>query len=103
MYLNHKEEKIIGKFFEISDEFENLTLILKWNEYSQITAIYDSYIEDESDCDMDDVQYEEFWSFVFKAIDVFGVPPVCITEDNCFLINYHNFPDEIIADGKKIN
>lgn len=26
-----------------------------------------------------------------------------ITEDDCFLENYHNFLDEIVAGGKKIN
>ena len=103
MYLNDKEEKIIGSFMNVADELEGKLIILNWKDGSQAQGIYDSYIEDELDCDMDDESYEEFWSFVFKAVDIAGEPPVYITEDEYFCINYRNFPEEIIAEGKKIN
>ena len=103
MYLNKKEEKIIGAFMELADELEGKMIILKWKDGSYIQAVYDSYIEDESDCDMDDDNYEEFWSFVFKAIDLKGTPPVNITEDEYFCISYHNFPDEILDGRNKIS
>ena len=66
-------------------------------------ALYDSYIEDESDFEIDENGYEEFWSFVFKVIRADASVPIEITEDDYFLINYRNFPKEIIANGKKIN
>lgn len=103
MYLNDKEEKIIGLFMEIADELEGKLIVLKWKDGSQVCGIYDSYIEDELDYEMDDERYEEFWSFVFKAVDLIGAPPIYITEDEYFCIDYRNFPDEIIADGRKIN
>lgn len=103
MYLNDKEGKKIGPFMAVADELEGKTIILKWKNGSQVQGIYDSYIEDELDCDMDDKDYEEFWSFVFKAIDLTGEPPIYITEDEYFCINYRNFPDEIVVDNKKIN
>lgn len=103
MYLNKREAEIIGTFMDVEDDFEGKKLILKWNNGSQVTAVYDTYIEDEADCEIEDGNYEEFWSFVFKAIDLIGEPPVYITEDEYFCVNYHNFPDEIIADSKKIN
>lgn len=96
MFLNDNEEKIIGTFMINADENEGKKMLLKWKNGSQIQGIYDSYMEDESDYDMDEDGYEEFWSFVFKAIDLVGNPPVFITEDEYFCINYHNFPDEII-------
>ena len=70
MYLNDKEEKIIGQFVNVADDLEGQLLILNWKDGSQAHGIYDSYIEDELDCDMDDESYEEFWSFVFKAVDI---------------------------------
>ena len=103
MYLNDQEEKIIGLFMDIVDDLEGNLLVLNWKDGSQVKGIYDSYIEDEVDCEMEDENYEEFWSFVFKAIDTEGNPPVFITEDNFFCINYHNFPDEILVGNKKIN
>lgn len=103
MYLNDKEEKIIGTFMNVAEELEGKLIVLKWKDGSQAQGIYDSYMEDESDYDMDDARYEEFWSFVFKAIDLAGKPPIYITEDEYFCIDYHNFPDEIIVDNQKIN
>lgn len=103
MYLNNNEEKIIGSFMNIADEVEGEIVILKWGNESKVKGIYDSYIEDENDLELDDEKYEEFWSFVFKVVEVIGEPPVYITEDEYFCINYHNFPDEIIVDDKKIN
>ena len=104
MYLNEKEEKTIGIFMNASDELEGQSVILKWQNGSQVQGIYDSYIEDETDCEMDDEDYEEFWSFIFKVVNILGKPPIYVTEDDFFCVNYHNFPDEILTpDGKKIN
>lgn len=103
MYLNNKEEKIIGTFMNVADELEGKLITLNWKDGSQAQGIYDSYMEDELDCDMDDESYEEFWSFVFKAVDIIGEPPIYITEDEYFCIDYRNFPDEILVDNKKIN
>ena len=98
MYLNDKEEQIIGKFMNIADDNENKKMILKWKNYGVIYGVFDSYIEDESECDMDEEGYEEFWSFVFKAVEVLGNPPVYITEDEFFCVDYRNFPDEIVLE-----
>lgn len=103
MYLNDKEERIIGAFMNVADKLEGKLIILNWKDGSQAQGIYDSYIEDELDCDIDDEDYEEFWSFVFKAVDIEGEPPIYITEDEYFCIDYHNFPDEIIVDNNKIS
>ena len=102
MFLNEREEKIIGAFMNIEREFQGETVVLKWEDGSQICGIYDSYIEDETDFEMDEEEYEEFWSFVFEVISVTGNPPVYITKDNFFCVNYHNFPNEITVGDKKI-
>ena len=52
---------------------------------------------------MDDAIYEEYISFVFKLIEAFENLPIYITEDKYFCVDYRNFPDEILVDGKKIN
>lgn len=102
MYLNDREEQIIGTFMNVADELEEKLIILKWKDGSQAQGIYDSYMEDEVDCDMDDEKYEEFWSFIFKAVDIMGEPPIYITEDAYFCVDYRNFPDEILVDNKRI-
>ena len=96
-FWNDREEKIIGTFINNIDRYEEQELILKWEDGSEAHAIFDSYIEDESDCDMDEEGYEEFWSFVFKGVSMSGKPPISITEDDYFMVNYSNFPKAIFA------
>ncbi len=103
MYLNGKEEKIIGKCIEIIDNYFQKEMKLSWADGSIVYGIYDTYIEDENDFDIKSDKYEEFWSFVFKATKVIGNPPICVTEDEYFMVNYHNFPNEILVDGTRIN
>lgn len=103
IYLNENEEKIIGEFMEVEDKYVNEELDLVWNDGSKVTVKYDSFIEDENDCEMEDENYEEFISFVFIKINIFGNPPIEVSEDDYFLINYHNFPSEILVNGVKIN
>lgn len=57
-YLNKWEERIIGGFMSVADECEGKTIVLKWNNGGKVVAIYDSFIEDENDCDIDDGKYE---------------------------------------------
>lgn len=102
-YLNENEKNIIGIFMGIEDKYENQILELVWNNENKVFAKYDSFIEDENDCEMDDEHYEEFISFVFMKVELLGDPPIEVSEDNYFLVNYHNFPKEILINGKKIN
>lgn len=78
-------------------------MILKWGSKIRIHARFDTCFEDDNDLEIDDTDYEEYTSFVFKKLHVIGEPPVFITEHDHFCIDYRNFPDEIITDGKKIN
>ena len=98
MYLNEKERSIIGAFMRNLGEYENHEMTMKWEDGSKIVALFDTCFEDE-----DDDTEEEFFSIAFTAISVFSRPPVRIMNGGGFLINYRNFPDEIIAGGKKIN
>lgn len=74
IFWNNKEEAIIGAFLNQLEQYENEAMLLQWDDGSQILAQFDSYIEDENDFDMDDANYEEFWSIVFNAINVNGHP-----------------------------
>ena len=104
MYLNCKEKSTISQFIQNLDTYENETMTLIWNDGSKITASFDTCFEDESDCNTDDENYEEFISFAFTVLDYEGNPPVYITEDDCFLVSYHNFPDIVLSEnGEKIN
>ena len=102
MYLNENEEEIIGSFMDVATENEGKKMLLKWGNGSQVQGVFDSYIEDETDCDIDEDGYEEFWSFVFKALDLVGEPPIYITEDEFFCIDYRNFPEEIVLENESI-
>lgn len=75
IYFNENEEKIIGEFMEVEDKYINKVLYLVWNDGSKVIAKYDSYIEDENDCELEDENYEEFTSFVFMKIEMHGTPP----------------------------
>lgn len=103
MYFSEKEEKVVRVFYNNLSKYEEIIMILKWKNGSQVIATFDTCFEDNNELEMDVPGYEEYISFVFKAIDTVGSPPVYITEDECFCVDYRNFPDEIIADGKKIN
>lgn len=85
------------------DDYDKKTMLLTWSDGSKVIALFDTCFEDDNEYEMDDEKYEEFISFVFTVLSIEGNPPVYITEDSGFIVNYHNFPDEIIVDGKKIN
>lgn len=103
LFLNKNEEKIIKTFMLNQADLEDAVMVLKWADGSRVVAKYDYILEDENEYEIEDENYEEFWSFAFKALRVSGTPPICITQHNYFLISYRNFPDEIIADGQKVN
>lgn len=103
MYLNDKEKKIIGIFLGNLSKYDTKEMKLLWQNGSEIVARFDTCFEDENEFEEDEKKYEEFTTFVFEAIQVTGEPPVFITEDNFFCVNYHNFPENITAENKKIN
>lgn len=103
MFLNEQEEVLISRFLEHIDHYDTEEMELVWRDVGTIIAKFDTCFEDENDFAEDEPGYEEFTTFVFEVVEVSGEPPVFITEDNFFCVNYHNFPDEILVAGKKIN
>ena len=103
MVLNEKEGKIINAFLENLDKYDTEEMKLLWHGGESITARFDTCFEDENDFEELEDEYEEFTTFVFEAVCTYGNPPVFITEDNFFCINYHNFPDAIMVREKRIN
>ena len=103
MFLNEKEGTIIGKFLKNLDKFDIEEMTLVWSEGETITARFDTCFEDENEFEETDTRYEEFTTFVFETICISGKPPVFITEDNFFCVNYHNFPDKIMVGQQIIN
>ena len=103
MYFSEKEKAIIETFYGNLDLFDKSEMLLIWNNGSQIHARFDTCFENDNGLEMEDADYEEYTSFVFQKLHVIGEPPVFITEHDYFCIDYRNFPDEILADGKKIN
>ena len=103
MFLNDKEEAIIGTFLSHADEYDFEEMELSWKNGSKIVATYVSNFEDSNGKLKGEEGYEEYTSFVFDVIELCGEPPVLISEQDGFCLNYHNFPDEITKDGQKIN
>lgn len=103
MFLNENEEAVIGTFLSSADEYYDEEMELYWEDGSKITASFVSYYEDSNDKKKGEEGYEEYTTFVFDVIDVVGEPPVFISEQDGFCMNYHNFPSEITLDGKRIN
>ena len=103
MFLNENEEAVIGAFLSVADDYYDEEMELCFDNGSKIVATFVSYFDDSNNKKKGEEGYEEYTTFVFDAIDVFGEPPVLISEQDGFCLNYHNFPSEIIADGNKIN
>ena len=101
MFLNDKEEKVIGTFMGNLEQYDTKEMTLIWQS-GEIIAKFDTCFEDDNMADETD-DYEEYTTFVFEMLKMSDKPPVFVTEDRYFCVNYHNFPDEIICDGKKIN
>lgn len=99
MYFSKSEQSIIETFYKnLLSITEEDILTLVWNE-GKILAKFNTCFDDFNEENEED----EFTSFVLKSLESIGKPPVEITESDFFIINYHNFPSEIICNGKKIN
>lgn len=99
MYYSKNEQSIVKTFYEHLNMIgKNDILSLVWNS-GTVNCAFDTCFDD---CDEDN-ESDEFTSFVFKKIDIIGNPPIEITADNCFIINYHNFPEKILLNGNKVN
>ena len=99
MYFSKNEKIIIEALYKnLSSIAEEDILTLVWDK-GQIKAKFDTCFDDIDE----ENEVDEFTSFVFKKIELTGTPPVEITEADFFIINYHNFPKEIICNGKLIN
>ena len=103
MFLNEKEGTVIGKFLKNLDKYDTEEMTLVWSGDATLTAKFDTCFEDENEFEETDTRYEEFTTFVFEAICISGNPPVFITKDNFFCVNYQNFPDKIMIEQQKIN
>ena len=97
MFLNPNEEKIISTFYKNTYEVFGKKLLLEWDTGS-VYAEYDTNFED-----IDDDTEEEFYSFAFRILSKTGNPPILVTEDNFFLVDYKNFPNSITLDSVKLN
>ena len=99
MFFSKSEQSIIDTFYKnLSGLTEEDILTLVWEE-GQIQALFDTCFDDFNEENEED----EFTSFLLKKLKATGKTPVEITEADFFIINYHNFPTEIICNGKKIN
>lgn len=97
MYFNNIEEKTISTFMGNLTHINDEILTLKW-ESGSAKVQFDTCFED-----IDDKTDEEFHSFVFIVCSKTGNPPLNVTDENYCIINYKNFPDEILMNGEKIN
>ena len=55
---------------------------------------------EDMDEDENDENFEKYYSFVFRSISVTGNPPISVSGDNLFLVNYRNFPKSIKLNGE---
>lgn len=98
MYFSKKEQSIIETFYKY---LPNLTttdvLELQW-ETGSIKAVFDTCFDDFDE----ENESDEYTSFVFKGLSFKGTPPVQISDEKAFVINYHNFPESIVLAGKVI-
>ena len=99
MYFSKKEQPIIEGFYnKLSKISVNELVTLVW-ESGTIQAAFDTCFDDFDENNQND----EYISFAFKALKVDDNPPVEITENKYFIINYHNFPNAIYLNNEKLN
>lgn len=99
MYFSKNEKSVVEKFYKnISILNENDILSLVW-ENGEIKATFDTCFDDFDANDEND----EYTSFVFKKVEVGNRISFDTEQSDYIIVNYHNFPREILLNGKKIN
>ena len=102
MYFSKNEKDIISTFYRNLSKIEATNLTLTWSTGS-IVATFDTCFDDDNGNEIGSPEYDSFVSFAFQAIQITGNPPVFVTDDDMFLIDYRNFPSDIFANDKKVN
>lgn len=98
MYFAKQEQPIIETFYKnLSNITTKDVLELKWKTGS-IKAIFDTCFDDFDE----ESESDEYTSFIFKVLSFEGKPPVQISDEKSFVINYHNFPESIVLEGEVI-
>lgn len=99
MSFSKCEQPIIEVFYKNLQKIKrNDILTLMWKK-GIVMAIFDTCFDDFNE----DNETEEYTSFVFKMIKSEGNPPIEVSETKYFVVNYHNFPENILLNGEKIN
>lgn len=99
MYYSKNEQGIVEKFYKnLANIKDEDTLLLVW-ENSEVYALFDTCFDDYDENN----EADEYNSFVFKAEKIIGNPPINITDNRYFIINYHNFPNKILLNENQIN
>lgn len=96
MYLNSKEEKIIGEFLTFLDKKTEADLLtLKWDSGTEVIGTCLCIYESDNGLELSDPNYEEMWAvaITIKEIIQDGEEIHPISEDNIFEVTYHNCPN----------
>lgn len=95
MWLNSKEELIIGNFILTMEKSkENEKYEIEWSDNSKIIAHVDTVYEDDNGLDLGDEKYEEFWSVAVCIDEIVrkGKTVKELSVGDLIEINYHNSP-----------
>ena len=96
MWLNSKEEKIIGNFLqEMENAKQSSEYEIQW-ENSIIYGSLDTIYEDDNMLEIEDPNYEEFWTVLLRINKIIknGDEIQGYKVGDLIEINYHNAPKE---------
>jgi hypothetical protein len=93
MILNPKEEGRFYNFFCFITDHKKSSYKFVFADGEIKSGKYFSNAESDNCLELDDPEYEEFWTVIFESIET----------GDLFEVTYHNMPVEVWCDGIKID
>ncbi len=95
MYLNDKEESIIGKLLFLMEKSSDKDKYeFAWESGTTVIGSPVATYESDNGLEVDEPGFEEYWAIAIKIINVIKSGPEIgeISPDGVFEISYHNVP-----------
>ena len=93
MWLNNKEEKIMGPFLKYINENEESNYVFTYENGTELLVSLHLYeYESDNGLDINEDGYEEYWEMAFEIIEVIKDDKNNYSVGDKILVNYHTIP-----------
>ncbi len=90
--INPNETPRFDAFYDYVYKHKKATYTFQYANGTSEDVVYFTDYETENLLEEDDPNYEEYWGIAFRRI----------TTDDCFEITYHNLPEAVYCNGKRV-